>query len=78
MTKNGKSTGIFLKTKNENNEEMFPKNYDVNSMDIGNIKSNEYSVIINLFKTEKHSKKVSLSNDVEMNEGNAEIMGDAK
>ena len=31
-----------------------------------------------MFKTEKHSKKILVSNDVEMNENNAEIMEDDK
>jgi len=78
LTKNGKSTGVFLRAKNENNEEISQKNYDINSMDIGNIKNNEHPVKINLFKTEKHSKKILVSNDVEMNENNAEIMEDDK
>ena len=78
LTKNGKSTGVFLRAKNENNEEISQKNYDINSMDIGNVKNNEHSVKINLFKTERNTKKISVSNDVEMKENNAEIIEDDK
>ena len=78
LTKNGKSTGVFLRAKNENNEEISQKNYDINSMDIGNVKNNEHSVKINLFKTERNTKKISVSNDVEMKENNAEIIENYK